>query len=189
MASSDTTSFESGFNLHPRRPERRASLLINIQSRVLANLSDLIKALFTYSDDAFFELAENAQNNQEQNLFFEAMRELRLHAHDVDARFRELMAAEFDRLQNGIREDLHPARPSDHALSLVEKERVEIDVAVGNIRTKLRALYPDLLLHLSQRLNEYLGIDWLTEAKNPLGPDKLVPYFVDAAERLNEVGS
>jgi hypothetical protein len=184
MASSDTTSFETGFSLQQRRPERRASLLINIQSRVLANLSDLIKTLFNFTDDAFFELAENAQNNNEQNQFFEAMRELRLHAHDVDARFRELMAAEFDRLEHGIREDT-PASKSADALALIDKDKMEIDVAVGNMRTKLRALYPDLLLHLSQRLNEYLGIDWLTEANNPLGQDKLIPYFVDAAERLN----
>lgn len=183
MTSSDTTSFENGFSLQQRRPERRGALLINIQSRVLANLSDLIKALFNHTDDAFFELAENAHSNNEQNLFFEAMRELRLHAHDVDARFRELMAAEFDALQNG--EQPQPAaRPADSGLSLVDKDKVEIDVAVGNMRAKLRALYPDLLLHLSQRLNEYLNIDWLNEASNPLGPEKLVNHFVDAAERL-----
>lgn len=184
MTSSDTTSFENGFSLQQRRPERRGSLLINIQSRVLANLSDLIKALFNYTDDAFFELAENAHSNNEQNLYFEAMRELRLHAHDVDARFRELMAAEFDRLQNREPE-ASPSRPADTGLSLVDKDRVEIDVAVGNMRAKLRTLYPDLLLHLSQRLNEYLEIDWLNEATNPLGPEKLVSHFVDAAERLN----
>lgn len=185
MAPSDTTSFESGFSLQQKRPEPQAGLLINLQSRVLANLSDLIKGLFSVIDDAFFELAENAHNNSEQNLYFDAMRELRLHAHDVDARFRALLAAEFDRLQQGIRYEPANPRPAENGLALVDKERMEIDVAVGNLRAKLRVLYPDLLLHLSLRLNEYLGLDWLNEANNPLGPDRLVPWFVEAAEKLD----
>src|SRR3990167_5478116 len=96
MTSSDQTSFEKGFSLHNRARDSRPplTLLIPLQSRVLASLSDLIKTLFNHTDDAFFELAESAQSNNEQNLFFEAMRELRLHAHDVDNRFRELMRSE-----------------------------------------------------------------------------------------------
>lgn len=183
MAPTDTT-FESGFSLQSHRPERPASLLINIQSRLLANLSDLIKALFQFTDDALFELAENAHSNNEQNLYFEAMRELRLRAHDVDARFRELMAAEFDRLQ---RRAPPPAPAVEHdasPLALLENERLELEVAANNMRIRLRARHADLLLHLSQRLNEYLEIDWLTEANNPLGPERLVPHFITAAECL-----
>lgn len=188
MTSSDQTSFEKGFSLHNRARESRAplTLLITLQSRALASLSDLIKTLFNYTDDAFFELAESAQSNNEQNLFFEAMRELRLHAHDVDNRFRELMGAEFDRLQSG-EPDL-PPRPrqqdADNGLALVDKDKMEIEVAVGNMRSKLRTQYPDLLLHLSQRLNHYLSVDWLNENNNPLGPEKLVDHFVEAASQL-----
>jgi len=188
MTSSDQTSFEKGFSLHNRARESRAplTLLITLQSRALASLSDLIKTLFNHTDDAFFELAESAQSNNEQNLFFEAMRELRLHAHDVDNRFRELMGAEFDRLQSG-EPDL-PPRPrqqdADNGLALVDKDKMEIEVAVGNMRSKLRTQYPDLLLHLSQRLNHYLSVDWLNENNNPLGPEKLVDHFVEAASQL-----
>ena len=188
MTSSDQTSFEKGFSLHNRARDNRAplTLLITLQSRVLASLSDLIKTLFNHTDDAFFELAESAQSNNEQNLFFEAMRELRLHAHDVDNRFRELMGAEFDRLQAG-EPDL-PPRPrqqdADGGLALVDKDKMEVEVAVGNMRTKLRAQYPDLLLHLSLRLNHYLSVDWLNENNSPLGPEKLVDHFVDAANQL-----
>ncbi len=186
MTSSDQTSFEQGFSLHHSRArDDRASLtlLITLQSKILASLSDLIKTLFSHTDDAFFEQAETAHSNNEQNLFFEAMRELRLHAHDVDSRFRELMAAEFDRLQ--AREPERPRRTdADSGLALVDKDKVEIDVAVGNMRARLRTQYPDLLLHLARRLNHYLDIDWLTESNNPLGPDKLVDHFVEAAVQL-----
>src|SRR5690606_36892471 len=127
---------------------------------------------------------ENAQNNNEQSLFFEAMRELRLHAHDVDSRFRELMAAEFDKLQRREPDRPRADRDNDSSLSLVDKDKVEVDVAVNNMRAKLRTQYPDQLLHLSQRLNQYLDIDWLTETNNPLGPEKLINHFVEAAGRL-----
>ncbi len=184
MTSSDKTSFEAGFSLHTRRPKQHTSLLTNIQSRVLANLSDLIKSLFDVIDTAFYQLAENAQSNNEQNQYCDARRELRLHGHDVNSRFRELMAAEFDHLQRGFRADCASA-PVDTSLSLVDKERMEVDVAVVNIRTKLRTLYPDLLLHFSQRLNEYLALDWINEANNPLGHDKLVTCFVTATNPLD----
>lgn len=185
MTSSDSTSFEQGFSLHTTRArDERASqtLLITLQSKILAGLSDLIKTLFSHTDDAFFEHAESAQSNNEQNLFFEAMRELRLHAHDVDSRFRELMATEFDRLQAGEMD--RPRRAETEGLALVDKDKVEIDVAVGNMRARLRTQYPDLLLHLARRLNHYLEIDWLNEGNTPLGPDKLVDHFVEAAAQL-----
>ena len=168
-------------NTHDRN--RNGSLLINIQSRVLSNLSDLLTELFHQMDDAFFDLAENASNNQEQNQYFEAMRELRLHARDVDNAFRKELAYQFDLLQKREKDAPDPKKLSDD-LSLIDKDRVELDVAIGNLRTKLKTQYPDQLLHFARRLNQYLEIDWLNETNHPLGTETLVNAFANALDKF-----
>jgi hypothetical protein len=41
-------------------------------------LSDLIRVLMENVDDALFELSDKVDNDQERNLYFKAMREVRL---------------------------------------------------------------------------------------------------------------
>ncbi|MEC8813274.1 MULTISPECIES: DUF1631 domain-containing protein [unclassified Ketobacter] len=167
-------------NAHNR--DRDGSLLVNIQSRVLASLSDLLTEFFHQMDDAFFDRAEQAATNNEQNMYFEAMRELRMHARDVDNELRKELAFQFDLLSKKQRqEDVH----RDDDLSLVDKDRVEVDVALSNIRNKIRTSYPDLQLQFSRLLNHYLGIDWLNEDNHPLGADTLVTAFSHAIEKLD----
>jgi len=44
----------------------------------LEGLSDLIRVLMESVDDALFELSDKVDNDQERNMYFEAMREIRL---------------------------------------------------------------------------------------------------------------
>ena len=155
MSPSDHSSFVKGFSVNHRQ-ERGGedSLLVNIQSRVLASLSDLLTEFFHQMDDAFFDMAEQAATNNEQNLFFEAMRELRMHARDVDNRLRQVLSHQFDQLQKRQLPQAEAGAGDD--LSLVEKDRMEVDVALANIRNKIHTQYPDLQLQFSRRLNQYL---------------------------------
>jgi hypothetical protein len=184
MSPSDQSSFTKGFSVQSKHEhDSNGSLLINIQSRVLANLSDLLTEFFHQMDDAFFDLAEQSATNNEQNLYFEAMRELRMHARDVDNELRKELAFQFDLLQKRQQDD-GSHRQTDDNLSLVEKDRVEVDVALTNIRNKLQTHYPDLLLQFSRRLNIYLDINWLNETNTPLGSHTLVNAFSHAIETL-----
>jgi len=181
MSSSDQ-SFIKGFSVqHSRTGERQEHLLVNLQSRVLASLSDLLTEFFHQMDDAFFSLAESAPSNNDQNLYFEAMRELRKHARDVDNELRRQLAQQFDLLSARQRPEI--VSDSDD-LTLVDKEQVEVDVAITNIRNRIKTSYPELLLQLSRRLNKFLEIDWLNESNNPLGADTLVRAFSQAIELL-----
>ncbi len=44
----------------------------------LDGLSDLIRVLMESVDDALFELSDKVDNDRERNMYFEAMREIRL---------------------------------------------------------------------------------------------------------------
>ncbi|MAR90821.1 MAG: DUF1631 domain-containing protein [Pseudomonadota bacterium] len=184
MSPSDHSSFVKGFSVNHRQ-ERGGedSLLVNIQSRVLASLSDLLTEFFHQMDDAFFDMAEQAATNNEQNLFFEAMRELRMHARDVDNRLRQVLSHQFDQLQKRQLPQAEAGAGDD--LSLVEKDRMEVDVALANIRNKIHTQYPDLQLQFSRRLNQYLEVDWVTEANNPLGSQTLAQAFSQAIDQLD----
>ncbi len=187
MSSSDH-SFTKGFSVNSRNERSpsgapNGSLLVNVQSRVQASLTDLLSDLFKQMDDAFFKLAESAPSNTEQNEFFEAMRELRLHSHDLESSVRKELSYQFDLLRN--KQKYQPAvEPSDNDLSLVDKQRVEVDVAIGNMRTQLKTQFPDALLHLAKRLNQYLDIDWLNESNIPLGTHVLVDAFAKGMEQF-----
>lgn len=182
MSPSDQSSFTKGFSVHnSHHRDRDGSLLVNIQSRVLASLSDLLTEFFHQMDDAFFDLAEQSATNNEQNMYFEAMRELRMHARDVDNELRKSLSHEFDLLSKKQRSE---AANLEDGLSLVDKDRVEVDVALTNIRNKIRTSYPDLQLQFSRLLNQYLSIDWLNEDNNPLGCDTLVVAFSHAIDKL-----
>ena len=49
-----------------------------IRDTVVAGLGDLLQGAFDAVDDSLFELANNSRSNNEQNRYFEAMREIRI---------------------------------------------------------------------------------------------------------------
>ncbi|RLP55124.1 MAG: DUF1631 domain-containing protein [Ketobacter sp.] len=185
MPSSDQSSFIKGYSVRNERANRdKDALLISMQSRILSSLSDLLTRLFNKMDDAFFDMAQHATNNNEQSQYFDAMRELRLHARDVDNHLRKELAYQFALLHKR-QKDSQLNKRVDLDLTLVDKERVEVDVALANIRNKIKTQYPDLLLHISQRLNRYLEVDWLDESNIPLGTQTLVNAFSNAIDKFD----
>jgi hypothetical protein len=52
--------------------------IARIRDTVAAGLSDLLQGAFDAVDDSLFELANNARSNNEQNRYFEALREIRI---------------------------------------------------------------------------------------------------------------
>ena len=60
-----------------------------IRDTVIAGLGDLLQGAFDAVDDSLFELANNARSNNEQNRYFEAMREIRIERKGVERHFPE----------------------------------------------------------------------------------------------------
>lgn len=185
MPSSDHSTFLKGFTVHPTsRQGDSDALLLTLQSRILSNLSELLTQLFNKMDDVFFDLAQQARSNNEQTEYFDAMRELRLHTKDVDTHLHKELEFQFALLHKRHQDNALSKEPQLD-LGLVEKERIEVDVALANIRSKMKAQYPDLLLHLGQRLNSYLKVEWLDETNIPLGTQTLVNAFSNAIDKFD----
>ena len=67
-------------------PARSAELLTECQRLASERLPTSLKTVLDKVDDALFELANKADSSQRQNLYFDAMRELRLKRDSFEAK-------------------------------------------------------------------------------------------------------
>lgn len=142
--------------------------LEGVREQALAQLCQGLQTLFDEVDDALFDMAERAESNQEQSLYFEAMRDLRLKRQGIERTFADRFAGGFDGL---LRDEAQPRQPG-HA---EHEARVADDAMVGKS-----------LGHLGERLAQ-LGAGFaavsgrpLAGSDNPLGPRALCDCFAEA---------
>ncbi|WP_336367140.1 DUF1631 domain-containing protein [Marinobacter sp. C2H3] len=155
-----------------------------IRDTVVAGLSDLLQGAFDAVDDSLFELANNARSNNEQNRYFEAMREIRIKRKGVERQFQTEVARLFAQppVPGQPREEVAGGNPD--TLSLVGNDDLEEQVALNAMITKARAHFQGPLIQLQARFSQvYPGAS--DEAPvNPLAPDALCRAFTDAIQTL-----
>ena len=157
-----------------------------IRDTVVAGLGDLLQGAFDAVDDSLFELANNARSNNEQNRYFEAMREIRIKRKGVERQFQTSVAGLFaDPPRTGQTQGETPAySTSADTLSLVGDEDLEEQVALNAMIGKARAHFQGPLLQLQARFSQVYP-DASDEAPvNPMAPDHLCGAFIEAIHAL-----
>jgi len=157
-------------------------LLEEIQERTIPILNEAFKAALDKTDTSFFQRAEKGKSNNEQNLYFDAMRELRIG--------REAAEASFDK---GLRESFSnfPLAPTDSQangalkqgleLSLVQEDELEEDIALETMVTKATADNREAIYHLSMRLDALVADTHIDESNNLLSPASISEVLALAA--------
>ena len=157
-----------------------------LREKARRQLQQLLHELFDQADDALFDLADQAPSNQEQNLYFESMREVRL------AR-RKLEAGLFQYLDRGFAQLLDSAAAqaaesvdemSLEDLSLVQNDELEAQVARDNLINKANEAYAESLQHLIMRIDQLVPVK-VYQKNNPLGPHRLCGGFAEGLEALS----
>ncbi|RBH44294.1 DUF1631 domain-containing protein, partial [Pseudomonas sp. MWU13-2860] len=64
-------------------------ILLQVRDKAAQQLRHGLQELFDNADDTLFEMADRARNDVEQNIFFEAMRDLRLKRKNIERGFLE----------------------------------------------------------------------------------------------------
>ena len=64
-------------------------ILLQVRDKAVQQLRHGLQELFDNADDTLFEMADRARNDIEQNIFFEAMRDLRLKRKSIERGFLE----------------------------------------------------------------------------------------------------
>ncbi|SEQ85029.1 Protein of unknown function [Pseudomonas sp. NFACC02] len=159
-------------------------VLLQVRDKAAQQLKESLQTLFDNADDTLFEMADRAQNNAEQNVFFEAMRDLRLKRKSIERNFLDKFFEAFLRLgQYEIAEPILPEPVSFDKLSLVHNDDLERTVAIDAMVTKVMNRDGVALSQLTTRLNELIPQP-LTDETNPLGPTLLCDFFLQAGRNL-----
>ena len=80
---------------------RLPAVMHQVRIKAYADLSLSLQKLFELADDEMFRLADNATNNTDQNLYFDAMREVRLQRRSIEAGFFADVDEHFGALLSG----------------------------------------------------------------------------------------
>lgn len=161
--------------------------VVRIRDTVVAGLGDLLQGAFDAVDDSLFELANNARSNNEQNRYFEAMREIRIKRKGVERHFQNTVGQQFLRPpQSGTisGEDLARTHSSAEPLSLVGDDDLEEQVALNAMITKSKVHFQGPLLQLQARFSQVYPDASDESPVNPLAPEHLCSAFVEAIQAL-----
>lgn len=167
---------------------RMPAAMHTLRDKARQQLQSLLRELFDKVDDAMFELADKANNNHDQNLYFDSMREVRIRRRAMEASFFRSIDVKFAQLfdHNAYRDD----RANDdrtlslEELTLVKNDELEQMVAVEGMVNKANEQFAESIQHLTLRLDHLVPIK-VYQKNNPIGADVICNAFCDATKSLS----
>ncbi|MEB0044192.1 MULTISPECIES: DUF1631 domain-containing protein [unclassified Pseudomonas] len=159
-------------------------ILLQVRDKAAQQLRHGLQKLFDNADDTLFEMADRARNDVEQNLFFQAMRDVRLKRKSIERGFLEHVFDAFVGLtQYDITQVTLPRALSFDTPAAPSSDDLERRVAVDAMVNKVLNREGFTLDQLTARLSALLGKELLVQ-HNPLGPALLCEYFLQAGRNL-----
>ncbi len=162
----------------------RAELLIQCRTTAQPPLLELIRKLYDQLDDALFELAQKAENNTVQSLYFDAMREVRLRREAFVSAYTENFVNGYQSCCDCIQHDdvvsIKTALDSESVLSLVEEDDLEEQIAISALINKAQHHFSRSLAELAYRYAYLLGGETLEPEQQPLSPRVITEAFQSA---------
>lgn len=163
--------------------QEAVSLLRECREVTIRRLTAALVGMMGKVDDALFELAEKAENNSVQSLYFDAMREVRLKRASMEIGFKAQLMEGFNReirKESENADTIHVASPRMNDMGLVEHDMLEETLAVANMVSKVDVSSKEELGPLNRRIGYLLNDPELTRAKNPIGPEVICNAFREA---------
>ncbi len=165
----------------------RPAEIHDICNLVVRDIHAMLQSMFDGIDDSFFELANNARNNNEQNRFFEAMRDIRIRRKSIEGDFKSRLEKQFsvEHVSSPLSKQAASAKsPGLDGLSLVQNDKLEEDVAISSMATKAMANFQGPLLQFHARVCNLYGLENIDDANLPLDIKTLTGHFASACESL-----
>ncbi|WP_260960365.1 DUF1631 domain-containing protein [Pseudomonas citri] len=159
-------------------------ILLQVRDKAAQQLRQGLQELFDNADDTLFEMADRARQDVEQNLYFEAMRDLRLKRKSIEREFIEqffeafVSLAQYDLTQATLAPILAQDGPPQRGHDDLERH-----LAVEAMVTRVLSREGGALDQLTVRLSALLARP-LSSQQNPLSPALLCESFLQAARNL-----
>lgn len=158
------------------------------ESRNIASkfLPALLQRMLDNADDILFDLADKAQSDQEQNNYFDAMRELRITRQSLETSYFSHLNANFDKFlfSSGKPVKSETELDSDE-MSLVDEIDLEESLAITGMVAKIKSRYPRELYAIEQRFQNILSHTTLDIDQIPIGPKAICLVLDEGLKSLN----
>lgn len=174
---------EAGHASAPLSLTEKNNLIQTIIKTGLDEIAELFDTFLHKTDEHFFTLADSAHSNSDQTRYFDSMRELRQKREALSDGFIRRLRKRMDILLE-IPQQQAQAPQLPEAISLLDQDILELDIAVNAMVSRSRCDYPTLLLQLVTRINSLLGQELIDEENNPYDPECITHCFTDAADLL-----
>lgn len=181
MSNPKVVSLQSG-----RKPSSALPPIVgSVRQQARKQLAALVKDLLNGTDDALFEMADRSQSNADHNLYFDSMRQIRLHRGEVEKRFGEELSEGFDRAfsEDAIPDSIEQVEADQ--IGLVENDDLEVSVAISGIVSKITSQFSLPIMELTKRFDHLSRHGSINERRNPLGPQMVGEAFARAIECLD----
>ncbi len=167
---------------------RLPAAMHTLRDKARQQLQGFLRDLFDKVDDAMFELADKANNNHDQNIFFDSMREVRIRRRAMETAFFRSIDISFAQLldHNAYREEQYVEEKgvSLDDLSLVKNDELEEMVATEGMVNKANEQFAEAIQHLTLRIDHLVPIK-VYQKNNPLGVDVICHAFTSATKSLH----
>ncbi|MCZ6709603.1 MAG: DUF1631 domain-containing protein [Gammaproteobacteria bacterium] len=160
-------------------------ILHSVRQQAKRQLVDLIQTLFNNTDDALFDLADRSRNDADQHMFFESMRQIRLHRKQISSQFIHEFYQGFEQaFQADAEPDSVDFDSAVDQMTLVPSDDLEVSVTTAGIVSKATSQFSLPIMQLTKRVDHLCKDGVVTERTNPLGPDRISRSFVCAIDTL-----
>lgn len=160
-------------------PAERSRLLAQLQRRLQMALQPLMQALFDALDARLFDLAERSRVANQQQVYFEGLRECRRKRNDVEHDFLEAAVDALRPLR------AHSPSSGPAPLALVGNEELEETLTLSVMADRAAARMPHAVDALDLRLGRLLEQPADPNAAGRLSPQALAVAFRTACQRLD----
>jgi len=177
----DTSDASAGDSTQPAKAAKQI---------VAKHVTSLVKKLFSNLDDNLFDYANKAGNNDQQEHYFSAMRDMRKDQKNIQLKFLSNLDKLYDDSVQGIsfNDSTSNNESQDYSyatLSLVDEDELEESLAITNMIEKSHGMYRDDLLAIGQRFSHLIqGMEFKSETSPP-SPNNICHAFEQAIEKLS----
>ncbi|MEQ8483606.1 MAG: DUF1631 domain-containing protein [Pseudomonadales bacterium] len=166
------------------RTQALPPIVNSIRQQARKQLLVLLRDLLDSTDDALFEMADRSHNDADHHLYFDSMRQIRLHRSDIQTLFVEDLNAGFESVFHPRPEACvdQPELVADDAdaMSLLNNDELEVSVAISGIVSKVTSQFSLPIMELTRRFDHLAKHGTVNERRNPLGPQAISECFAAA---------
>jgi len=180
-----------GIELKSARPMNVTSIdllpepLKKVRAQACKQLAGMLANMFDNTDDALFELADKAINSDDQTMYFDSMRKVRIQRQTMESLFARSLQDNFKIFQRSVTTEQQGGSEESDAFSLMQDDEMEESVAIRGMVSKINTLFGCSLPQLVQRMDFLAAQVSIDDGNNPIGPAKLSESFQYACQELS----